>query len=88
MQLPGCDMSVPALLGLEYPDPMGSGLSVPVLGSQADLLTGSTVPLAGTMEDPSGTGTSSSRETNEVLSRLTRSPDKVVSHWIIIIESY
>ncbi|KAG7281741.1 hypothetical protein CRUP_028055 [Coryphaenoides rupestris] len=49
-------MCVPALLGLEYPDPMGSGLSVPVLGSQADLLTGSTVPLAGTMEDPSGTG--------------------------------
>ncbi|CAL8361243.1 unnamed protein product [Merluccius merluccius] len=56
MQLPGCNMCVPALLGLEYPDPMGSGLSVPVLGSQADLLTGYTVPLAGTMEDPSGKG--------------------------------
>ncbi|KAK0146501.1 hypothetical protein N1851_014165 [Merluccius polli] len=56
MQLPGCNMCVPALLGLEYPDPMGSGLSVPVLGSQADLLTGYTVPLAGTMDDPSGKG--------------------------------
>jgi len=87
MQLPGCDISVPALLGLEYPDPMGSGLSVPVLGSQADLLTGSTVPLAGTMEDPSGTGTSSSRETNEVLCRGSQGA-QIVSHWIIIIESY
>ncbi|XP_030237257.1 uncharacterized protein LOC115561364 isoform X2 [Gadus morhua] len=56
MQLPGCDMCVTALLGLEYPDPMGSGLSVPVLGSQVDPLTGSTVPLAGTMEDPNGKG--------------------------------
>ncbi|CAL8351040.1 unnamed protein product [Lota lota] len=56
MQLPGCTMCVPALLGLEYPDPMGSGLSVPVLGSQVDPLTGSTVPLAGTMEDPNGKG--------------------------------
>ncbi|KAJ3590432.1 hypothetical protein NHX12_008383 [Muraenolepis orangiensis] len=56
MQLPGCDSRVPALLGLEYPDPLGSGLSVPVLGSQAHLLTGHTVPLAGTMEDPNGKG--------------------------------
>lgn len=62
MQLPGCDMCVPALLGLEYPDPMGSGLSVPVLGSQADLLTGYAVPLAGTMEDPNGKGMGSDRE--------------------------
>ena len=58
-------MCVTALLGLEYPDPMGSGLSVPVLGSQVDPLTGSTVPLAGTMEDPNGKGLIS-RETNEV----------------------
>ncbi|XP_040902498.1 uncharacterized protein LOC121187356 [Toxotes jaculatrix] len=49
-------MCVPALLGMEYPDPMGSGLSVPVLGCQTDLVSGITIPLAGTMEDPDGKG--------------------------------
>lgn len=48
-------MCVPALLGMEYPDPMGSGLSVPVLGCQTDL-SGIEIPLAGTMEDPAGKG--------------------------------
>lgn len=55
MSLPHSDMCVPALLGMEYPDPMGSGLSVPVLGCQSDL-SGNTIPLAGTMEDPGGKG--------------------------------
>ncbi|XP_039987565.1 uncharacterized protein si:dkey-103g5.4 isoform X3 [Xiphias gladius] len=41
---------------MEYPDPMGSGLSVPVLGCQTDLVSGITIPLAGTMEDPDGKG--------------------------------
>lgn len=49
-------MCVPALLGMEYPDPVGSGLSVPVLGSQTDPTSGITVPLAGTMQDPDGKG--------------------------------
>lgn len=40
---------------MEYPDPVGSGLSVPVLGCQSDLC-GSKIPLAGTMEDPGGKG--------------------------------
>lgn len=57
MPLPGSDMCVPALLGMEYPDPMGSGLSVPVLGCQTDPISGITVPLAGTMQDPDGKGT-------------------------------
>lgn len=48
-------MCVPALLGMEYPDPVGSGLSVPVLGCQSDL-SGNKTPLAGTMEDPGGKG--------------------------------
>ncbi|XP_024910791.1 uncharacterized protein si:dkey-103g5.4 isoform X2 [Cynoglossus semilaevis] len=56
MPLLGSDVCVPALLGLEYPDPMGSGLSVPVLGCQTDLMSGNTVPLAGTMENHSGQG--------------------------------
>ncbi|KAM4627455.1 uncharacterized protein ACJ7VT_002401 isoform 1-T1 [Polymixia lowei] len=56
MPLLGSDMCVPALLGMEYPDPMGSGLSVPVLGSQTDLVSGIPIPLAGTMEDPEGKG--------------------------------
>lgn len=49
-------MHVPALLGMEYPDPLGSGLSVPVLGSERDPISGNTIPLAGTMEDPDGKG--------------------------------
>ncbi|KAM3615726.1 uncharacterized protein V6R79_006907 [Siganus canaliculatus] len=56
MPLPGSDMTVPALLGLEYPDPMGSNVSVPVLGCQTDLFSGIIVPLGGTMEDPCGKG--------------------------------
>ncbi|XP_041849904.1 uncharacterized protein si:dkey-103g5.4 isoform X3 [Melanotaenia boesemani] len=56
MPLPSSDMCVPALLGMDYPDPVGSGLSVPVLGSQIDPDSGNTIPLAGTMEDPDGKG--------------------------------
>lgn len=55
MPLPHSETSVPALLGMEYPDPVGSGLSVPVLGCQSDL-SGNKTPLAGTMEDPGGKG--------------------------------
>ncbi|CAJ1065477.1 uncharacterized protein si:dkey-103g5.4 isoform X1 [Xyrichtys novacula] len=56
MPLTGSDICVPALLGFEYPDPMGSGLSVPVLGCHTDLVSGMVIPLAGTMEDPDGKG--------------------------------
>lgn len=56
MPVSGSDMCLPALLGMEYPDPMGSGLSVPVLGCQTDLVSGIAIPLAGTMEDPDGKG--------------------------------
>lgn len=57
MPVLGSDICVPALLGMEYPDPMGSGLSVPVLGCHTDLMSGISIPLAGTMEDPDGKGT-------------------------------
>ena len=43
IQFPGSEHSLPALPGLEYPDPGGSGLKVPVLGAQLDLVT-RTVP--------------------------------------------
>ncbi|XP_049323387.1 uncharacterized protein si:dkey-103g5.4 [Astyanax mexicanus] len=58
VKLPGTELSLPALPGLEYPDPGGSGLSVPVLGAQLDWVSGCTVPLFGTMEDADGKGLS------------------------------
>ena len=59
-------MCVPALLGMEYPDPMGSSLSVPVLGCQTDLMSGITIPLAGTMEDPDGKGIMKNKHSSKV----------------------
>ncbi|XP_077467722.1 uncharacterized protein LOC144083614 [Stigmatopora argus] len=56
MALSGSDATLPALLGMDFPDPMGSGLSVPVLGWRADPFSGRRVGLAGTMEDPDGNG--------------------------------
>ncbi|TSQ58039.1 hypothetical protein Baya_11465 [Bagarius yarrelli] len=56
ISLPDTDLSLPALPGLEYPDPGGSGLLVPVLGVQFDWMSGRMVPLAGTMEDADGKG--------------------------------
>lgn len=56
IQFPGRDLRLPAVPGLEYPDPGGSGLRVPVLGSQLDWASGRMVPLAGTMEDANGGG--------------------------------
>ncbi|KAK7156390.1 hypothetical protein R3I94_006451 [Phoxinus phoxinus] len=56
IKLPGIELSLPALPGLEYPDPGGSGLHVPVLGAQLDWVSGCMVPLAGTMEDADGKG--------------------------------
>ncbi len=56
IKLPGIELSLPALPGLEYPDPEGSGLHVPVLGAQLDWVSGCMLPLAGTMEDADGKG--------------------------------
>lgn len=56
IKLPGIELSLPALPGLEYPDPGGSGLNVPVLGAQLDWVSGCMVPVAGTMEDADGKG--------------------------------
>ncbi|KAL7831745.1 hypothetical protein AOLI_G00292930 [Acnodon oligacanthus] len=56
VKLPGTELSLPALPGLDYPDPGGSGLSVPVLGAQLDWVSGCMVPLIGTMEDADGKG--------------------------------
>ncbi|KAG7471356.1 hypothetical protein MATL_G00123760 [Megalops atlanticus] len=56
IRFPGSELSLPALAGMEYPDPGGSGLRVPVLGAEVDGVTGCPVPLAGTMEDADGKG--------------------------------
>ncbi|XP_042199770.1 uncharacterized protein si:dkey-103g5.4 [Callorhinchus milii] len=47
---------IPALIGMEIPDPGGSDLEVPILGVESDWHSGQLIPLAGTMEDPDGKG--------------------------------
>ncbi|KAL6071552.1 hypothetical protein STEG23_024523 [Scotinomys teguina] len=54
MCYPGTELWVPALYGMEIPDPEGSGLMVPILGMHRDGESGNTTPLAGTMEDTTG----------------------------------
>ncbi|GAB1294201.1 Predicted gene, 32742 [Apodemus speciosus] len=56
MCCPGTELWVPALYGMEIPDPEGSGLMVPILGVHQDRDSGATTPLAGTMEDAAGKG--------------------------------
>ncbi|XP_076781284.1 uncharacterized protein LOC143439190 isoform X3 [Arvicanthis niloticus] len=56
MCYPGTELWVPALYGMEIPDPEGSGLMVPILGMHRDVDSGATTPLAGTMEDAAGKG--------------------------------
>ncbi|KAM7337607.1 hypothetical protein ACRRTK_003726 [Alexandromys fortis] len=56
MRYPGTELWVPALYGMEIPDPEGSGLMVPILGMQKDGDSCNTTPLVGTMEDAAGGG--------------------------------
>lgn len=56
MCYPGTELWVPALYGMEIPDPEGSGLLVPILGVHRDGDSGATTPLAGTMENAAGEG--------------------------------
>lgn len=58
MCYPGTELWVPALYGMEIPDPEGSGLMVPILGLHKDGNSGMTTPLAGTTEDAAGEGES------------------------------
>ncbi|TWW77242.1 hypothetical protein D4764_12G0006320 [Takifugu flavidus] len=71
------DGGILALLGMEYPDPVGSGLSVPVLGFQTDLF-GTGIPLAGTMEDPSGKGLVAIRYGSQTIDPVTGALARVV----------
>ncbi|KAM3921492.1 uncharacterized protein RB166_010883 [Leptodactylus fuscus] len=50
------ELWIPAVLGMEIPDPGPSDLSVPVLGVEHDFNKGYLIPLAGTMEDAEGRG--------------------------------
>lgn len=56
MRYPGTALWVPALYGMEIPDPAGSGLMVPVLGMESDGDAGHATPVAGSMEDADGKG--------------------------------
>ncbi|XP_041098190.1 uncharacterized protein si:dkey-103g5.4 isoform X2 [Polyodon spathula] len=56
MKYPGTQLLLPAVAGVGYPDPGGSGMEVPLLGVQGDGSRGELIPLAGTMEDPDGKG--------------------------------
>uniref|UniRef100_A0A8C5P3Q9 Predicted gene, 32742 n=1 Tax=Jaculus jaculus TaxID=51337 RepID=A0A8C5P3Q9_JACJA len=56
MFYPGTELWVPALYGMEIPDPEGSGLMVPILGMRQDGHSDNTTPLAGSMEDANGKG--------------------------------
>ncbi|KAM6933261.1 uncharacterized protein FYW49_001628 [Xenentodon cancila] len=71
MCLPSSDTCLPALLGMEYPDPMGSGLTVPVLGCQIDPASGNPIPLAGTMEDLNGKGLVAIRYASQTVDPVT-----------------
>ncbi|KAM4702978.1 uncharacterized protein WCC33_011539 [Rhinophrynus dorsalis] len=53
---PKTDLWIPAVLGMEIPDPGPSDLMVPILGVQNDFNKGHLIPLAGTMEDSDGRG--------------------------------
>ncbi|XP_042088750.1 uncharacterized protein LOC114118245 [Ovis aries] len=54
MRYPGTVLWVPALYGMEIPDPEGSGLMVPILGMESDGDAGHATPVAGSMEDAGG----------------------------------
>ncbi|KAK7882559.1 hypothetical protein WMY93_028733 [Mugilogobius chulae] len=71
MQLTGSNMCVAALVGMEYPDPGGSGLSVPVLGCQSEPDLGIRRPLAGTMEDADGKGVEAIRYGSQTVDPVT-----------------
>ncbi|KAM4652070.1 uncharacterized protein O3C94_014406 [Discoglossus pictus] len=50
------ELWIPAVLGMEIPDPGPSDFMVPILGVEHDFEKGHLTPLAGTMEDPDGKG--------------------------------
>ncbi|XP_072314346.1 uncharacterized protein [Eucyclogobius newberryi] len=56
---------------MEYPDPGGSGLSVPVLGCQSEPFSGIRLPLAGTMEGADGKGVEAIRYGSQTVDPVT-----------------
>ncbi|KAE8592592.1 hypothetical protein XENTR_v10018802 [Xenopus tropicalis] len=53
---PKTELWIPAVLGMEIPDPGPSDLMVPILGVEYDFNKGHLIPLAGTMVDSDGNG--------------------------------
>ncbi|XP_021231917.1 uncharacterized protein LOC110387733 isoform X3 [Numida meleagris] len=56
IKYPGTEMWIPAVFGMNIPDPGGSRLMVPILGIDFDWDSRQPSPLAGTMEDGNGKG--------------------------------
>lgn len=54
--LPGTELWVPVLYGMEISDPVGSGLMVPIPGMKSDGNSGDAMPRAGSMEDANSKG--------------------------------
>ncbi|XP_013366456.1 PREDICTED: uncharacterized protein LOC102014026 isoform X2 [Chinchilla lanigera] len=78
MCYPGTEVWIPALYGLEIPDPQGSGLMVPILGMQQDGNSGNATPLAGSMEDADGKGLVPISIGSQAIDPLTREHGPVI----------
>nr|XP_039326299.1 uncharacterized protein LOC101037121 isoform X2 [Saimiri boliviensis boliviensis] len=78
MRYPGTELWVPALYGMEIPDPEGSGLMVPILGMEHDENLGEATPLAGSMEDAHGKGLIPISIGAQAIDPLTGEPGPVI----------
>ncbi|XP_046926778.1 uncharacterized protein LOC124505071 [Lynx rufus] len=78
MCYPGTELWVPALYGMEIPDPEGSGLMVPILGMETDRNSGDPTPLAGSMEDADGKGLVPISIGAQAIDPLTGEPGPVI----------
>ncbi|XP_070129617.1 uncharacterized protein [Equus caballus] len=78
MCYPGTELWVPALYGMEIPDPEGSGLIVPILGMKSDGNSGDATPLAGSMEDADGKGLVPISIGAQAIDPLTGEPGPVI----------
>ncbi|KAM7235493.1 hypothetical protein CapIbe_012679 [Capra ibex] len=78
MRYPGTVLWVPALYGMEIPDPEGSGLMVPILGMESDGDAGHATPVAGSMEDADGKGLVPIAIGAQAIDPLTGEPGPVI----------
>ncbi|XP_058145002.2 uncharacterized protein [Dasypus novemcinctus] len=79
MCYPGTEQWIPALYGMEIPDPEGSGLLVPILGMERDGNSDHATPLAGSMEDAYGQGVVPISIGAQAIDPLTGEPGPVIA---------